>query len=130
MKSAVAIALITEAQRNVPRQSLRGLAKACNCDPSQFVNIKSGRNLPGEELTIRLAEIAGRDPLLCLMEIQAERSKTPAASAIWKRAAERLASVVTSFAIVSLVICAALTPQTASAQALPDQADGSGLYIM
>ncbi len=130
MESTTTIDLIDAAKKKLGVESDYAVAKALDCSLSRMSNYRRGRSQMDDDMAVRCAEIAGLNPLLCLMRIQAERSKSPNAAAIWKQAAERLSSVVASFAVLALVTLSAAMPQTASASALPGQAKPSSMYIM
>lgn len=117
MKTNAGIELVESARAAVPRQSVRGLAKALQCDPAQIAHIRSGRNLPGEELTIKLAQIAGKDPAIALMEIAAERSNVPAAAALWSRLAKQASGAATVAILSAVLIVGLMLPNQAFASA-------------
>jgi hypothetical protein len=78
----------------------------------------SGRNLPDEETTARLAELAGLDPDLVVTSMQGERTRDPAGKARWARIADRLKTAPALACLVPFLALAAL--------ALPGDAQALG----
>jgi transcriptional regulator with XRE-family HTH domain len=97
-------------------------------------NYRHGRSLPDEPTCVKFAEALGEDPALLVVEMQAQRAKTPDAQKLWEHVAALLASGKTAAVNLSVALaCAVVILATEGAlfsnEAAAMSAD-SGLYIM
>lgn len=67
------------------------LAKMLDVPPSTVCNYQKGRSLPANPIAMRLAEIAGVDPVEALASVNIERATTAEDRAAWELILSRCA---------------------------------------
>lgn len=92
------------------------LAEALGVSHATVSNWRSGRSAPAGRLIERVSDLAGLDPHVVLIQLEAWRAdrfgRDPKLAALWRRAAERIAGA----AVVALF--ALLAPHEAKADAI------------
>jgi transcriptional regulator with XRE-family HTH domain len=73
--------------------SERQLAKALGISPSPFNGMVHGHYMPSDATMLRLAELAGVDPCVALLDLNAWRAKDPNVKRVYGELGKRLAHV-------------------------------------
>jgi transcriptional regulator with XRE-family HTH domain len=83
-------ALLDAAKSRHSLPSDYALAKTLGVGQSLLSGYRAGRSRPDDAIARRLAELAGLDADIVVVELAAERAQTDEARALWLRVAERL----------------------------------------
>ena len=66
-------------------------------------NYRTGRSFPDEKACQKLAAAMGEDPILLMVEMQAQRTKDRESKVLWERLAKRLQMGVASVVLMSML---------------------------
>lgn len=95
------------------------LALCLGIGETSLTNYRSGRSLPDEKTCEKLSFALGEDPIILMVEIQAQRTKDDSARAKWAALAKRLqmgvSSVLFSCVLAIVSIAASALPVSAKA---------------
>lgn len=94
------------------------LALVMGVSASSLTSYRQGKTLPDARVISKLCALTGDDPALLLAQIEAERSKTDEARALWREVVQRLQSTLHAavFAVLTGVVFLGAFPSDAVAK--------------
>lgn len=120
------VEIFDAAKRRANIESDTRLGLAIGQSHSWVYQVRSGKALPSDEAMLRLAELAGVNPDIALLELQRIRARDPRVRSVWANILQRVA-----VAAVAVILWQAPAPAAAQFPQGPNSPFGAGpLYII